>query len=150
MLELCGTFWCLSSSSLWGVSSFEKFVVVKSCYSHLGKSRYFAKENSKEKGTFIASFPLLLWGALVLLARPPLLEAVADVEKGQRRWVGGLFFSILVCAVIMADDYNTVNTTAITRSVFAQENTTSASLDDNGGKSQVPKFVQVSFYQVLT
>ena len=72
--------------------------------------------------------------------------------KAKRKAAFRPFFSILVCAVIMADeDYNTeVNTTAITGYVFAQENTTSAAFDDNGGKSQVPKFVQVSFYQVLT
>ena len=49
----------------------------------------------------------------------------------------------------MADeDYNTeVNTTAITGYVFAQENTTSASSDDNGGKSQFLNSFQVSFFR---
>ena len=49
----------------------------------------------------------------------------------------------------MADeDYNTeVNTTAITGYVFAQENTTLASSDDNGGKSQFINSFQVSNFQ---
>ena len=133
-----------------GVSSFEKFVVVKSCYSHLENPDTLPKKRVKKKGLLLRGFHFFsearLFSSRGLLSSKPWLtqRKANDTESVV------FFFSILVCAVIMADDYNTVNTTAITRSVFAQENTTSASLDDNGGKSQVPKFVQVSFYQVLT
>ena len=107
-----------------------------------GKCRFLAKENTKRKRDFY-------WGVSSsseeALSRPQLsFEAV----KAKRKAAFRPFFSILVCAVIMADeDYNTeVNTTAITGYVFAQENTTLASSDDNGGKSQFINSFQVSFY----
>ena len=107
-----------------------------------GKCRFLAKENTKEKGIFIAEFPVLQRRRFRGLSSP------SKPWKRRERPPFGLFFSILVCAVTMADeDYNTeVNTTAITGYVFAQENTTSASSDDNGGKSQFINSFQVSFY----
>ena len=108
-----------------------------------GKCRFLAKENTKEKGIFIAEFPVLQRRRFRGLSSPS--KPWKRRERPPLKWP---FFSILVCAVTMADeDYNTeVNTTAITGYVFAQENTTSASSDDNGGKSQFINSFQVSFY----
>ena len=108
-----------------------------------GKCRFLAKENTKRKRDFYCGVSSSSEEAL---SRPQLsFEAVKAKRKAAAKVA---FFSILVCAVTMADeDSNTeVNTTAITGYVFAQENTTSASSDDNGGKSQFINSFQVSFY----